>query len=92
MRHSSTTRGQRRCLPANRSNCSTRPRRNSDDTLIWRTSSHSGAQGDCVQVAETGTRRLVRDSKVPDGPVLGFSGDTWTAFLRGIRSSRHTTQ
>lgn len=33
----------------------------------WRKSSHSGANGQCVELANTG---LVRDSKNPAGPAL----------------------
>lgn len=52
----------------------------------WRTSSYSGGQGDCVEVADgyAGTMP-VRDSKRPDGPVIGFSQATWTAFLDTLR-------
>jgi hypothetical protein len=29
----------------------------------------------------------VRDSQDPGGPVLAFSGETWTAFLAGLKSA-----
>lgn len=53
-------------------------------TLTWRKSSYSdGGQNNCVEVA-AGLPAVVpvRDSKVPDGPVLHFPPATWTAFLR----------
>nr|WP_245997520.1 DUF397 domain-containing protein [Streptomyces armeniacus] len=52
----------------------------------WRTSSHSGGQGNCVEVAD-GVPGVVpvRDSARPEGPVLGFGRDAWTAFLTHLR-------
>lgn len=52
----------------------------------WRKSSHSGGNGDCVEVADFGRTVAVRDSKDPDGGVLRFGPDEWTAFLEGIRT------
>jgi len=56
---------------------------------IWRTSSYSGNQSTCVEVAtnlldRTG-RIMVRDSKDPDGPVLSFTPAEWEAFTAGVR-------
>ncbi|MBB4777515.1 hypothetical protein F4557_005933 [Actinomadura catellatispora] len=31
---------------------------------------------------------LARDSKDPDGPVLGFGADAWGAFLDTVKSGR----
>ncbi|MEV7087259.1 DUF397 domain-containing protein [Streptomyces sp. NPDC093085] len=48
----------------------------------WRTSSYSGGQGDCVEVAVNAPALTpVRDSKRPAGPVLAFSHDAWRTFL-----------
>jgi hypothetical protein len=51
----------------------------------WRTSSYSGGQGDCVEIA-TDLPHLVpaRDSKRPAGPVIGFGRDAWQAFVRDL--------
>ncbi|MBW1603097.1 DUF397 domain-containing protein [Streptomyces sp. JJ66] len=48
----------------------------------WRVSSYSGGQGECVEVAD-GVPGVVpvRDSKRPDGPVIGFGYEAWSAFL-----------
>ncbi|MFC9426182.1 MULTISPECIES: DUF397 domain-containing protein [unclassified Streptomyces] len=49
---------------------------------VWRASSYSGGQGNCVEVA--GNLPLVvpvRDSKRPAGPVLGFSRTAWGTFV-----------
>lgn len=49
----------------------------------FRKSSYSGAQSNCVEVADTtGNGRAVRDSKQHDGPLLIVSRDSWQAFLR----------
>ncbi|WP_181802490.1 DUF397 domain-containing protein [Streptomyces shenzhenensis] len=52
----------------------------------WRTSSYSGGQGDCVEVADNlPTVIPVRDSKRPTGPALAFSPSAWTAFVDHLR-------
>ncbi|MFG2989921.1 DUF397 domain-containing protein [Streptomyces sp. NPDC048257] len=52
------------------------------ETAIWRTSSHSGGQGDCVEVANNIPGLIpVRDSKRPAGPVIGFDPHAWQAFV-----------
>ena len=38
----------------------------------------------CVETAEFGDHVYVRDSKEPDGPVLTFTREEWTAHVRGI--------
>ena len=40
------------------------------DSIVWRTSSYSGGSGNCVQVAPTPGRVLVRNSQDPGGPAL----------------------
>ncbi|MET9178218.1 DUF397 domain-containing protein [Kitasatospora aureofaciens] len=54
--------------------------------LVWRKSSHSGAQSECVEVAD-GVIGLVpvRDSKDPEGPVLVFPAGAWASFLSGVK-------
>ncbi|MEU0520584.1 DUF397 domain-containing protein [Streptosporangium sp. NPDC006007] len=51
----------------------------------WRTSSLSGSNGQCVQVAFIDSRVAVRDSKDPRGSVLIFTRSEWHAFAGGIR-------
>ncbi|MFG1958886.1 DUF397 domain-containing protein [Nonomuraea sp. NPDC049028] len=51
----------------------------------WRTSSFSGSNGQCVQVAFVPDHVAVRDSKDPHGPALIFTLDEWAAFLAGAR-------
>ncbi|MEU4891908.1 DUF397 domain-containing protein [Streptomyces sp. NPDC044780] len=58
--------------------------------LQWRKSSYSnGSGGNCVEVAGlAGEGTAVRDSKVPGGPVVGFSGGAWRDFVAAVRSGR----
>lgn len=59
---------------------------------VWRTSSHSGDKGTCVQVAELGGEIGVRDSKLGDrSPVLAFTPDEWAAFTAGVRDGEFDT-
>ncbi|MFH0244600.1 DUF397 domain-containing protein [Streptomyces sp. HK10] len=49
-------------------------------------SSHSGGQGNCVEVADDAPGTVpVRDSKRPTGPMLGISPGAWGAFLDHLR-------
>lgn len=51
----------------------------------WRKSRASG-QGNCVEVAVSSRRVLVRDSKDPLGPTLTFSAAEWNAFVLGVKA------
>jgi hypothetical protein len=52
----------------------------------WRTSSHSGANGSCVQVAHGRPGVAVRDSKDPKGPALTFAARQWTVFTAALKA------
>jgi len=52
---------------------------------VWRTSSRSNGQGQCVQVARLDQAVAVRDSKDPAGPVLTFTPTEWAAFIAGAK-------
>jgi hypothetical protein len=54
----------------------------------WRTSSYSTEQGHCVEVAADQALVLARDSKDPEGPVLGFAPQVWRAFLGDVKSGQ----
>jgi len=62
--------------------------------IVWRKSSQSGGEGDCVEVAMLPEAVLVRDSKDPDGARLRFNPARWRAFVEGLRthSKDHDTQ
>lgn len=52
----------------------------------WHKSSFSGGQGgQCVEVADLPSGKLVRDSKRPDGSVLRFTAGAWSSFVTEIR-------
>lgn len=52
----------------------------------WRTSSRSGANGNCVEVAENLPGIVaVRDTKDRDGGTLVFGDAAWTAFVAGVK-------
>ena len=57
------------------------------DDRAWRISSHSGGQGNCVEVAGHGNRVLVRDTKDRTGLVLRFSPAAWRRFTDQVKRS-----
>jgi len=57
---------------------------------VWRKSSYSGYNGDCVEVAVLrGGQIGVRDSKAHGtGPILCLTSAQWAALVAGVRSGR----
>jgi hypothetical protein len=51
----------------------------------WRTSSYTGSEGNCVEVAGTAPVVLVRDTKDRDGGTLTFTADAWHAFASSLK-------
>jgi hypothetical protein len=54
--------------------------------IAWRKSRASDTNG-CVEVAVVDGRVLIRDSAIPDGPVLRLPPVVWSAFLADTRRS-----
>jgi Domain of unknown function (DUF397) len=55
---------------------------------IWRKSSYSDNQGNCVEVAtQPDGTTLVRDTKDRDGSVLRFTAEEWEAFVTRVKQS-----
>ena len=52
---------------------------------VWRKSSRSGNNGQCVEVRDQGISVQVRDSKHQTGPVLTFTPEEWRAFIGGAK-------
>lgn len=53
---------------------------------MWRKSSHSDAEGACVEVGTLRPGVAIRDSKDPNGPHLHLSASEWRRLLTAIRS------
>lgn len=55
---------------------------------IWRKSSYSGTQTNCVEIASVGMAIAARDSKDPDGPKMIISRAQWRDFVDGVKRGR----
>ncbi|GGT14272.1 DUF397 domain-containing protein [Streptomyces chromofuscus] len=54
---------------------------------VWFKSSYSnGAGGECVECALTDAGALVRDSKRVGGSVVTVGRETWSCFVRAVKS------
>lgn len=54
---------------------------------IWITSSHSGSEGNCVQVAAAGNQVHIRDSSHTHGPILTIPAPAWRQLTSRLRAS-----
>ncbi|GAB3800479.1 DUF397 domain-containing protein [Micromonospora zhanjiangensis] len=59
---------------------------------VWRKSSRSGSNGQCVEVRDRGTQVDVRDSKARTVETLSFNLTAWTAFTSHLKASGSRTQ
>lgn len=55
----------------------------------YRTSSRSGNEGQCVEVAHTRRQVHVRDSKTRTGPNLPFDKTAFAAFIDQVKQGDH---
>ena len=57
---------------------------------LWRKSSYSNGQANCVEIAARGGRTLiaVRDSKAPDSSSLIFTTGAWRQFTDSVKPPR----
>jgi Domain of unknown function (DUF397) len=56
---------------------------------VWRKSSYSSAEGNCVEVAELNTAVGVRDSKNRDGGALRLERAAWAGFVADTKAGRY---
>ncbi len=56
-----------------------------DGAAGWRKSSFCGT-GECVEAARRDGKVVLRDSKVPDGPILEYTFEEFRAFALGIQA------
>jgi Domain of unknown function (DUF397) len=55
---------------------------------VWRTSSHSTQDGNCVEVAVAPPGQIaVRDSKNPQGPPLFLAPQQWQQFTSKLKTA-----
>ncbi|MFJ9380010.1 DUF397 domain-containing protein [Streptomyces sp. NPDC101455] len=55
-------------------------------TAMWRKSTYSGGQGECVEFADNiPDLAPVRDSKTPTGPVIRFGRAAWSTFVTQVK-------
>jgi hypothetical protein len=56
--------------------------------MKWRKSSYSGQSGgNCIEVADSTSRVLIRDTKDRNGPTLRFSANAWRRFANQLKRS-----
>lgn len=55
---------------------------------IWRTSTYSAQEGECVEVAPLSHATGVRDSKVPARGHMNIPAAAWRDFVRTLKQAR----
>ena len=51
----------------------------------WRTSTYTGSQGNCVEVANGARSVVVRDTKDRDGFALPVNAEVWRTFTESLK-------
>ena len=55
------------------------------DSAMWRTSTYSGTNGNCVEVGGTASAVWVRDTKDRDGAALSLPVEVWATFTASLK-------
>ena len=58
----------------------------SQQEIVWRKSSHSAADGECVEIAHIDSHILVRDSKHRNSPILVLKINSWASLIESIKT------
>jgi len=61
-----------------------------DAPALWRKSSYSGGEANCVEVGQGGPEIAVRDTRDRQGPALAFSREGWREFTRRVKAGAET--
>lgn len=56
------------------------------DFLVWRKSSYSGQNGDCVEFADLGDRVAIRNSNHPDSGTLVLSPASMASLVAAAKA------
>ncbi|MFI6495931.1 DUF397 domain-containing protein [Nonomuraea typhae] len=54
--------------------------------MSWRSARGCNGNSACVEVGFLPGGVAVRDSKLPDGPVVFFTNSEWAAFIIGVKN------
>lgn len=57
------------------------------DDQTWRVSTYSASEGNCVEVGETGSAVLVRDTKNRSAGSLRVSPAAWHRFAAAVKTT-----
>jgi hypothetical protein len=59
------------------------------ERLVWRKSTRSAGDGECVEVARSQSYVFIRDSKNREGPALTVNATMWKQFILSVKSHSH---
>jgi Domain of unknown function (DUF397) len=55
---------------------------------VWRKSTYSSQDGNCVEICDLPGSIGIRDSKTPDGSVLRSARHDWAAFILEVKAGQ----